>query len=89
MCVYIYSSKIMNGPEELISLLVTKLGVNRIQRGEWAEIVTKYSWLVPWLCCMEGEESTEKPYVCIYKYIFSRFYCKSVLLLLLSRFSRV
>lgn len=60
MCVYIYSSKIMNGPEELISLLVTKLGVNRIQRGQWAEIVTKYSWLVPWLCCMEGEESTEK-----------------------------
>ena len=50
----------MNGPEELISLLATKLGVNRIQWGEWAEIVSTYSWLGPWLCCMEGEESTEK-----------------------------
>ena len=59
MCMYRYSSTIMNGPEELISLLVTKLGVNRIQWGEWAEIVSKYSRLDPWLCCME-EESTER-----------------------------
>ena len=56
MCMYRYSSKIMNGPEELISLLVTKLGVNRIQWGEWAEIVSKYSRLDPWLCCMEEEK---------------------------------